>query len=153
MKWLDMPPVWLLAALGVVWWQSTSLTFGLSFGQTQGLLWADFVGGVLVGAGIVLILLAVMEFRRIKTTIIPHETPERLIQSGIFKRSRNPIYLGDLLILTGFILSWDAVLSLPLVPILMWVLETRFVLPEEDRMRRKFRANFARYAEKTRRWL
>jgi len=58
-----------------------------------------------------------------------------------------------LLILAGFILSWDAVLSLPLLPILLWVLEKRFVIPEEDRLRRKYRAEFARFCEKTRRWL
>ena len=44
-------------------------------------------------------------------------------------------------------------LSLPLVPVLLWVLENRFVIPEEDRLRRKFRAEFARYCQKTRRWV
>ena len=75
-----------------------------------------------------------------------------LIQSGIFKRSRNPIYVADVMILTGMILWWDAVLALPLVPIFVWILEKRFILAEEDRLRRKFRANYARYCEKTRRW-
>src|SRR6056300_1700522 len=78
---------------------------------------------------------------------------QALVSMGIFSRTRNPIYLGDLLILAGFILSWDAVLSLPLLPILFWVLEKRFVIPEEDRLRRKYRAEFARFCEKTRRWL
>lgn len=99
-----------------------------------------------------LMALAVMEFRKHRTTLIPHETPERMIQSGIFSRTRNPIYLGDVMLLAGFILSWDAVLSLPLIPIFMWVLEKRFVLPEENRLRRSFRMDFARYADKTRRW-
>ena len=99
------------------------------------------------------VMMAAMEFRRHKTSIVPHETPERLIQSGIFRRSRNPIYLGDALILAGLILRWDAVLALPLIPVFVWVIEKRFVIPEEDRMRRKFRMDFARYCEKTRRWL
>jgi len=106
-----------------------------------------------VGGGILLVVMAAMEFRRHKTSIVPHETPERLIQSGIFRRSRNPIYLGDALILAGLILRWDAVLALPLIPVFVWVIEKRFVIPEEDRMRRKFRMDFARYCEKTRRWL
>lgn len=99
-----------------------------------------------------LMALAVMEFRKHRTTLIPHETPERMIQSGIFSRTRNPIYLGDVMLLAGFILSWDAVLSLPLIPIFMWVLEKRFVVPEENCLRRSFRMDFARYADKTRRW-
>jgi protein-S-isoprenylcysteine O-methyltransferase Ste14 len=91
--------------------------------------------------------------RRQRTTVVPHREAQALVSTGIFSRTRNPIYLGDLLILAGFILSWDAVLSLPLLPILLWVLEKRFVIPEEDRLRRKYRAEFARFCEKTRRWL
>jgi len=149
LKWIDMPPVWLLAFLVVAWVQATQYPMGLGFGDT----WADLLGGLLVGGGLLLIVMAAMEFRRYKTTIVPHETPERLIQSGIFKRSRNPIYLGDALILAGLILRWDAVLSLPLIPVFVWVIEKRFVIPEEDRMRRTFRMEFARYCEKTRRWV
>jgi len=149
LKWIDMPPVWLLAFLAVAWVQATQYPMGLGFGET----WADLLGGLLVGGGLLLIVMAAMEFRRYKTTIVPHETPERLIQTGIFKRSRNPIYLGDALILAGLILRWDAVLSLPLIPVFVWVIEKRFILPEEDRMRRKFRMEFARYCEKTRRWV
>ena len=58
-----------------------------------------------------------------------------------------------LIVLALLILRWDAVLALPLVPILLMLLEKRFVIPEEDRLRRKFRAEFARYCQKTRRWV
>jgi len=149
MRWLDIPPVWLAAALAVAWWQSGQFSYGLSFGGA----WADFLGGLLVGAGVLLALLAVYEMRRQRTTVVPHREAQALVSTGIFSRTRNPIYLGDLLILAGFILSWDAVLCLPLLPILLWVLEKRFVIPEEDRLRRKYRAEFARFCEKTRGWL
>ena len=148
-RWIDMPPVWLAGFLGLARVQATQVPLGLRLGDG----WVDFAGGLLVGGGVLLIALAAMEFRRHKTTIVPHETPARLITSGIFRRSRNPIYLGDALILAGFILRWDAVLALPLIPVFVWVIERRFVIPEENRMRRTFRADFARYCEKTRRWL
>lgn len=147
--WIDIPPVWLAGFAALAWWQSARYPMGLGFGGG----WADFAGGLLVGGGLVLVALALAEFRRHKTTAIPHREAERLIKSGIFRRSRNPIYLADVLILAGLILRWDAVLSLPLVPVLLWVLENRFVIPEEDRLRRKFRAEFARYCQKTRRWV
>jgi hypothetical protein len=51
---------------------------GLSFGGA----WADFVGGLLVGGGLVLVALAFVEFRRHKTTVIPHLEAERLIPRG-----------------------------------------------------------------------
>lgn len=149
LKWIDVPPVWLLGFAALAWVQASRFPAALSFGGP----WADFAGGLLLGGGVVLILLAAAEFRRHRTTIVPHRDAGHLIQTGIFKRSRNPIYLGDALILAGLILRWDAVLSLPLVPLFVWVIEKRFVLPEEDRLRRSFRMEFARYCRKTRRWL
>jgi protein-S-isoprenylcysteine O-methyltransferase Ste14 len=149
LKWLDMPPVWLAGCLLLAWIQAVHYPVGLDFGT----IWADLLGGLMVGGGLVLIVMAAMEFRRYRTTIVPHETPDRLIQTGIFRHTRNPIYLGDALILAGLILRWDAVLALPLVPAFVWSIERRFIIPEENRMRRTFRMEFARYCEKTRRWL
>lgn len=149
MKWLDMPPLWLLAFAVMAYLQAHFFDLGLSLAHPVTLL----LSGLLVGGGLVLTGLAVLEFKKHQTTIVPHQVPTELIQTGVFKRSRNPIYLADVLLLLGLILWWDAVLSLVLVPIFFWVLETRFVIPEENRMRREFRAEFARYAEKTRRWV
>lgn len=149
MRRIDIPPVWLLGAAVLAWLQSRYLSLGLSLDGW----FTDFIGGLLVGAGVVLAVLAIVEFRRFKTTIMPHQTPTSMVQTGIFKRSRNPIYLGDVLILAGLILRFDAVLSLVLVPIFVWILERRFILPEEDRLRRTFRADFARYERQTRRWI
>ncbi|MDD9728873.1 isoprenylcysteine carboxylmethyltransferase family protein [Mameliella sp. AT18] len=149
MKWIDMPPVWLLGALCLAWVQQTHFGYGLGFGPVV----ADLLGGLLVGGGVILMALAFYEMRRHRTTVIPHQEADRLVTSGIFKRSRNPIYLGDSMILLGMILYWDAVLALPLVPIFVWVIERRFITPEEDRLRRKFRAAFARYERDVRRWV
>ncbi|WP_120635942.1 isoprenylcysteine carboxylmethyltransferase family protein [Ruegeria sp. EL01] len=146
---IDIPPVWLLGFVLLAWLQARFLSFGLSLegGAT------DLLSGVLIGGGILIVVMAVVEFRRHQTTVIPHETPTALVQSGIYKYSRNPIYLADILILAGLVLRLDAVLSLILVPILVWLLERRFILPEEDRLRRTFRVGFARYERKTRRWI
>ncbi|MDA7424750.1 methyltransferase family protein [Thalassococcus lentus] len=149
LKWIDLPPVWLLGGLVVAWLQKTHFPMGLGFGP----VWADLVGGLLVGGGLLLMALAVYEMRRAKTTVIPHMDADHLVTTGIFRRTRNPIYLGDSMLLLGMILYWDAVFALTLVPIFVWVIEKRFIVPEEDRLRRKFRADFARYAQQTKRWL
>jgi protein-S-isoprenylcysteine O-methyltransferase Ste14 len=146
---LNTPPLWLVLAIIIAWSQARVAPAGLSLASNV----TDLISGLLIGAGIVLILLAVVEFRRANTTIIPHQTPVKLITSGIFSRSRNPIYLGDTLILAGVILRFDAVLSLVLIPIFAWWIERHFIIPEEDRLRRIFRAEFARYEQKVRRWL
>lgn len=145
----DIPPVWLMLAIAIAWMQSRYFDLGLSldYPLTQG------IAGLLIGGGIVLIALAAWEFRRARTTIIPHQTPSSLITRGIFNVTRNPIYLADVLILFGLILRFDAVLSLPLVPVFAWWIERHFIVAEEDRMRRLFRAEFARYERKVRRWI
>lgn len=149
MKWIDLPPVWLAGCIALAWAQAQYLPLGLGFGP----VWADLLGGLFVGGGLVLMALAVTEMRRQKTTLMPHETPSRLVQSGIFTRSRNPIYLGDVMVLAGLILYFDAVLALPLIPVLTWILEKRFIIGEENRMRRTFRSDWARYEQKVRRWV
>jgi len=147
LQWLDLPPVWLIGFLCLGWAQVTYLPFGPLSGGPIGLL-----AGGLVGGGVILIVLAFAEMRRHATTVVPHREADALVTSGIFKRSRNPIYLADVLILAGFLLKWGAWPSLALVPVLIWVLERRFIVPEENRLRRKFRAAYAAYERKTRRW-
>lgn len=149
LRWIDLPPIWLIVFASVAWAQARHLTYGLDFGGA----WAEFAGGILTGGGVLLMLLAIYEMRRMRTTVIPHMEASTLVQSGIFKRTRNPIYLGDAMVLSGLILYWDAVLSLPLIPVFVWVIEKRFIEPEENRLRRKFRADFARYEKEVRRWI
>ncbi len=143
-KTLDYPPVWLVALAGLAW------VF-----RSDGVLPAALSppGIVLVLGGLVLAALAAYELRRHETTIIPHETADTLVTSGVFSRSRNPIYLADVIILVGLGLIWGSTLGLVLAPVLAVVLERRFILPEEARLAAKFGADFDAYREMTRRWL
>lgn len=147
--WLDMPPVWLVAGLIASYQIGQVEPMWLSFGGA----WAQMAAGLLIGGGVVILALAILQMRRHRTTVIPHREADNLVTTGLFSRSRNPIYVADALILLGFILRFDAVLALPLLPIFVWVIERRFIIPEEDGLRRKFRAEFARYCQKTRRWI
>lgn len=149
MKWLDIPPVWLAGFIGLAYMIDKYDPWGLSLDHPI----TQLVAGVLIGGGILLMLLAVYEMRRQKTTVIPHLEASKLVQSGIFSRSRNPIYLGDVLVFGGFVLWFDVPTVLLFVPVFVWVLERRFIVPEENRLRRKFHADFARYCQKVRRWI
>ena len=148
LKWIDLPPIWLAAVLGLVWGQARFFDLGLRFGA-----WAGPVGGILVVLGLGLIGAAIWEMRRHRTTPIPHHVPRALVTTGVFGLSRNPIYLGDVLILTGLILRWDAVLSLPLVPVFVWLIGTRFIAAEEARCAEAFGHQFEAYKSGTRRWI
>ncbi|MDJ0627729.1 MAG: isoprenylcysteine carboxylmethyltransferase family protein [Rhodobacter sp.] len=147
MKMIDIPPVWLLICLALTWWLA-GVAPDLSFGA-----WARWAGPILVVAGIALMAAAIWQMNRAKTTVIPHQDPTSLVASGIFRYSRNPIYLGDALILTGLILRWDAVLAVPLIPAFVWVIHMRFIRHEERRLEERFPTDFDAYRAATRRWI
>lgn len=70
---IDTPPVWLVAFIVLAWLQSQYFDLGLSLGFPI----IQLVAGIMIGAGLVLFVLAVLEFRKHKTTIIPHQTPNK----------------------------------------------------------------------------
>ena len=110
------------------------------------------IGSLLILAGLGLFAAAVWQFRRHRTTILPRETPAAMIDSGVYRFSRNPIYLADAMILAGAALRWDAA-SLLLVPVFVVIINRRFIEGEEAGLRASFGAAFAAYAARTRRWL
>ncbi|SIS99510.1 Protein-S-isoprenylcysteine O-methyltransferase Ste14 [Roseivivax lentus] len=143
MKWIDMPPVWLLGALVLA-------RLGAGLGAVPRL---PMSGAVFIAMGLGLIALAAWEFRRARTTIIPRDAPSALIRTGIFAKTRNPIYLGDALILAGCALWWGSLPGLLLVPVFIWLINKRFIAGEEARLRDTFLAEFDAYAQQVRRWL
>lgn len=148
LKWVDIPPIWLAIFAALAWIQATRLPV-----WQPGPAAMDLLGGLLVGGGLVLIGLAAHAMMQARTTVIPHLPPEALVTTGIFRRSRNPIYLGDAMILAGLMLRWEAWPSLILLPLFAWIITDRFICAEEARLRAHFGAAFDRYAGSTRRWV
>ncbi|MCE6953412.1 isoprenylcysteine carboxylmethyltransferase family protein [Cereibacter sphaeroides] len=147
MKHLDLPPIWLLLFVIVAVALGRLVPFGL-FG-----LPGDVAGVALGLAGLVISALAARRMRARATTVMPHRVPAALVTDGVFRFSRNPIYLADVLILLGVLLWIDAPLALPLVPAYAWVLTRRFIEPEEARLKQAFGPAFDDWASRTRRWL
>ena len=148
MKWLDIPPVW-LAGMAFLTWHSRGPLGALSFGYGI----AQRIGAALIAAGIAIFFLVFLRMQAHKTTPIPHMSPNALVTDGIFALTRNPIYLGELFILSRPILRWNAPLAIPLVFLFQFILLRRFILPDEAWMREHFGVEFDQYAEKTPRWL
>jgi len=96
---------------------------------------------------------AALHFVLERTSLIPRERPDKLVTTGLYRVSRNPIYLADTAILLGLILIWDALPSLVLVPLFMKVIEWRFIRREEALIRAHFGAAFDAYCARVRRWL
>jgi len=141
MKWIDIPPVWLIACMVAAY----CLPFGIPAFPA--------LGAYIIALGIIPMILAVWEMHRHRTTPIPHMEADALVTTGIFAYSRNPIYLGDLIVLFGFSLRWGSLFGLLLLPALYWVLKTRFIAAEESRLNARFGSKFVHYCTQVRRWL
>jgi len=146
-KLIDTPPVWLALFAALAWLQGRGLGLVETGGGQRAAGWALLV------AGAALLVAAALEFRRNRTTIMPHETPRALIAGGVYRVSRNPIYLGDALILAGLCLLFGAPDALWLVPGFMMLITRRFIRPEEARLRAAFGDAAERYMARVRRWL
>lgn len=144
---LDYPPVWLLGALALA--RAEVALIGPAFRLDA----LTLGGNLLFWAGLVIMGLAALSFLRARSTIVPHETPAKLITGGLYRLSRNPIYLADLLLLGGLALVWGSVLGLVLVPVLARTLTQRFILPEEARLRATFGTEAEAFFTRTRRWV
>lgn len=105
--------------------------------------------------GLVFDVLGILAFRASQTTINPLK-PERsssLVSAGIYRITRNPMYVG----MVFFLLAWAVHLSalLPLAGIVLFVVYiTRFqIRPEERALQRIFGDQFSAYCTRVRRWL
>ena len=113
------------------------------------------VAAALGGIGIAIAIGGVMSFRRAKTTVSPlkPETSAALVSTGVYSFTRNPMYLGMVVVL----FAWAAYLSSiwALVgPVFFALYITRFqIVPEERVLDRLFGAPFAAYKKRVRRWL
>ena len=97
----------------------------------------------------------VFAFRRHETTVNPLAPDEAssLVSTGIYRVTRNPMYLGLLLILAGWcVYLGNGVAALLLPPFVAWM--NRFQIgPEERALAAKFGLRFTEYMAKVRRWV
>lgn len=111
------------------------------------------LGVGLVFAGLAFAFLAVREFTRAHTTLNPHGSAATLVTSGVYRFSRNPIYVGFVCALIGIPLAlgtlWGAMFS----PMLVWGLNTLVIRYEESHLEKRFGDEYARYRSRVRRWL
>ena len=110
---------------------------------------------VMVLLGLVISLGGVVSFKRANTTMDPKHPDQAstLISSGIYRYSRNPMYLGVLFMLVGWGFYLANLLSILCILIFIGYI-TRFqIIPEERLLQEKFGSEFLSYKRRVRRWL
>jgi protein-S-isoprenylcysteine O-methyltransferase Ste14 len=147
-KAIDMPPVWTVFFVAVIFFQSRVWN-PLGFDGT----WATWLGWLEIAGGLVIFAWSVVQFKSHKTSIIPRNVPQAFIARGPYKFSRNPIYLADAMIVLGFSFLSGSLIGILLVPIFMWVIRVRFIDGEEAGLKAAFPEEFEAFTQNTRRWL
>ena len=106
-------------------------------------------------AGISILVLAVRAFKNQETTVNPIliEKASSLVVSGIFKYSRNPMYLGMVLILLGLSFEFNIIGGFLLIIAFVTFITFFQIKPEEMAMRKIFDQEFVAYKKNVRRWL
>ncbi len=149
------------------YWQISEVVFGVPLLAGIAMQWVvplslppgalrvalTLVGAAMFAAGIVLAIAARREFARHSQSMEPRRSISRIVDSGVFSLSRNPLYLGIAVGLAGASLTfnnlWILLMLLPAVIACHYIL----IAPEERYLRQKFGNEYLNYAGRVRRWL
>jgi protein-S-isoprenylcysteine O-methyltransferase Ste14 len=138
-----------------------TLVFGLSIYfsreifQAVEIKYSSYIGILLLVLGLAILISAVRLFRKDKTTVNPlsPEQATKLVTDGIFKYSRNPMYLGMVFILSSMAVFFNLIGGIILIA-LFCIYITKFqIIPEERAMSNLFSQDFNKYKQATRRWI
>ena len=133
-----------------------TISIGLSyFSPPQTLLYIPYklVAGVSIIFGFAVMTWAWLQFRKSDTAVCPTSKSSLIVTHGVYKYSRNPMYLGMLLMLTGVSFLMGTIPSM-LAPIGFFVIIDKVFIPyEEEKLLSDFGDVYSKYQMLTRRWL
>ncbi len=155
LQWLELkvPPLLVMAVMAVAMWAGSTMFPGLSVTLPSGL--KGFAASGIALCGALVSLAGVLAFRRAGTTVNPltPKSASHFVAGGIYRYSRNPMYLGFLLVLAGFALFLAHALG-ALFPFLFVLYMNRFqIAPEEAFLATRFGEAFRTYCAAVPRWI
>lgn len=144
------PPVYAIAAVVLMWLLNKYYPLLETTQQ-----WPMIVGALLITVGILIDLLAIVQFRQARTTVNPlrPESTSSLVTRGFYAHSRNPMYVGMLLCLVGVVLLMRSLTPLLVLPLFVVVVTLFQIIPEEKALAKIFGEEFEYYKQRVPRWL
>ena len=142
------PPIWLLFGLIAVFALNEWYP-GLRFTGLAG----QIIGGAAILVGLLLLVIANGLFTRAGTDVIPFRNVSTLVTHGVYHYSRNPMYLGMVLVLAGCAVTVGAVTALAVPVLFALIIDRRFIRAEEQMLRELFPEEYAAYCARVRRWV
>ncbi|WP_437974893.1 isoprenylcysteine carboxylmethyltransferase family protein [Sorangium sp. So ce295] len=143
-----LPPVLLLLVVAVMWLTHAVLPFPPVLPAST-----RWLGALSLAIGVVMAVAARAQFARAATEINTFAEPTRLVTGGLFRWSRNPMYLGMGLAAAGMAALSGAATSLLLAAVFVAIVDRWYIAFEERRLRARFGAAYETYARSTRRWV
>lgn len=111
------------------------------------------LGLALVALGAFLMFWGMLTFRRFRTSILPFRPATALVQSGPYRFTRNPMYVGLTTAHVGAALAMNVAWPLILLPLALYLLVRLVIRPEEEYLGRFFGEEYAEFKRRVRRWL
>ena len=113
------------------------------------------IAACLAALGVAVAIAGVISFRRAHTTVNPlkPQSTSSLVQSGVYRFSRNPMYVGMLLVLLGWAVLLSNLLALVIVPAFVLYMNRFQIGPEETVLARMFGGEYETYRSRVRRWI
>jgi protein-S-isoprenylcysteine O-methyltransferase Ste14 len=147
---LKVPPPAVALLFAVTMWLLSASAPSL----TLALPWRTLVAFILWSVGIAIALAGLFEFLRAKTTVNPlsPEAASAIVTSGIYRYSRNPMYVGLLLALLGWSVWLSHLLPFALLPFFILYINRFQIEPEERALSVKFGGLYRDYRRSVRRW-
>ncbi len=142
------PPLIFLSGLlvgGFVSWFFPSPFVPTTFSVVAGVLF------ILAGLGV--IAAAFVKMRRAQTNVEPWKPTTAIVTGGVYGISRNPIYLGMILIYLGVSFLFNSFWFLPLLALVLFLMHYGVILREEMYLERKFGGEYLNYKNRVRRWI
>ena len=148
---LKIPPAVLVAFTGALMWLASAATSATALvipGRSLG-------AAILMLTGVIISGLGVASFRRARTTVNPMKprSASVLVDWGIYGLTRNPMYLGFLVVLLGWAIFLSNIVAFLLLPAFIFYMNRFQIEPEEKALAATFGQQFIAYKARVRRWL
>lgn len=149
LKFKAVPPAWLLPSLLLAW----LLHRYLPLVEWLASPWNYFLAAVVWILSLVITGRAARGLASHKTTIYPNGESTALVTDGLYRYTRNPMYLGMAMIVLGFALYLGSLSALFAVVFFCYAVQLLFIIPEEQRLEAWFGEAYRNYQQQVRRWI
>ena len=143
-----LPPFWLFAAMALM-----GLAHSLYPTPIEHLVTARAIGWTVFAGAVLMAWRAKRRFDVAGTPVRPFTESTTVVEAGLFRYSRNPMYLAMIIGLSGFAIAIGDWLPFLTVPVFILIIQTQFIVHEERVMEARFGANYLDYKSRVRRWL